>query len=219
MSVHEDKISIDELDQIYGQASNIFYQTSIELAKLGSKVSPLVVFAAGVICMEAGVAATYLEWSKDVIASNPFSDILTSDYIGELLNNERQFTGEYITAAGAGISLTSPLIASCINSVKQSLHSFNTDPLTASFNRVGNFLSDRFKNNNIKDVAEAIVLYREAFEQSTLEPGESLVKAWAKAESRLMEAKGLNNDLHSSSVLNAITELERNAHIVNCNPV
>jgi len=215
---NNDVLSVDELDLIYGQASNLFYQSSIELAKLGSKVSPLVVFATGVICMEAGVAATYLEWSKDVLAANPFSDILNSDYLYELATNKRQFVGEYITAAGASISLTSPLISNCINFVKESLHSINTDPLTQSFNRVGNFLSSRFKENNIMDVAEAIVLYRQAFEQSNANNGESLVNAWQKAEARLMIAKGLSSEEHSSEVLNAITAHESRKNIINCSP-
>ncbi|QIR16603.1 hypothetical protein [Shewanella aestuarii] len=218
MSYRDENRSIDELDAIYGQASNLFYQTSFEISKLGSKVSPWVVFAAGVVCMEAGVAATYLEWSKDVVAANPFSDILTHDYIHQVLSNERQFVGEYVTAAGACISLNSPLIAGCINHIKDYLHNQVTDPLTASFNRVGNFLSDRFKANNIKDVAEAIVLYREAFDRTALEPGESFVKAWERAESRLMEAKGLNSEAHSSSVLHAIIDIEQNAHVVDCSP-
>ncbi|MBO1897562.1 hypothetical protein HNW13_017635 [Shewanella sp. BF02_Schw] len=215
---NNDVKSVDELDSIYAQASNLFYQSSIELAKLGSKVSPLVVLATGVICMESGVAATYLEWSKDLLAANPFSDILNSDYIFELANQKRQFAGEYITAAGASISLASPLIASCINHVKQSLHSIQSDPLTQSFNQVGNFLSSRFKENNIMDVAEAIILYRQAYDNSNGVSGESLVNAWQKAESRLMQAKGLNTDNNASEVLNAITKHEANAHIVNCNP-
>lgn len=215
---NNDVKSVDELDIIYAKASNLFYQSSIELAKLGSKVSPLVVFATGVVCMEAGVAATYLEWSKDVLAANPFSEILNSDYILELATLKRQFVGEYITAAGASISLTSPLIANCINHIQRSLNAINSDPLTQSFNQVGNFLSSRFKENNIMDVAEAIILYRQAFDNSNGVSGDSLVNAWEKAESRLMQAKGLNADNNASEVLNAITKHEAKSHIVNCNP-
>jgi hypothetical protein len=203
-----EKKSVDELDRIYAQASNIFSQTSVEIAKLQYKFSPLVVLSVGLVCMELGTALTFNEWGKDVLAANPFEDIFDSDYLKEIIYGQRDFVGEYITAAGAAIALTSPLIAIAITNTRLALHSINVDPLTAAFNRIGNSLSDKFKTNNVKDVAEAIIAYREAIHDTKLGSEKAFEDAWSRAEGRLMKARGINPDVDSSEILNEITHQE-----------
>lgn len=194
-----------EIDNIVAESSNIFNNASIRFAEGKYKVGALTFAAIGLITMQSGLAITMLELSKDGSMVAPFTDMLKSDYLPQLLTGGRELVGEYVTAAGLGIAGLSAPLAALATKVTSSLHSMASDPLTKIYNMIGNELSQEFKQRNINQIVNGVVLYYDELAKNTPHD-QALLLAWEKINSTLIPAKGMTIDKIAGDVISGINE-------------
>lgn len=194
------KEPLAEIDNIVAESSNIFNNASIRFAEGKYKVGALSFAAIGLITMQTGFAMTMLELSKDGSLVTPFSDMLNADYLPQLLTGGRELVGEYVTAAGLGLAGLSAPLAALATKVTSALHSMASDPLTKIYNMIGNELSEDFKQRNINQIVNGVVLYYDELAKNTPHD-QALLLAWEKIDNTLIQAKGMSTDKIAGDVI------------------
>lgn len=196
----KDKLS--ELDHIVADASNIFNSAAIRFSEGKYKKSAMTVAAFGLMTMQSGLAITMLEIGGDSFA---FSDMLKPDYLSQILNGARQFTGEYVMTAGAAIVGVSSPVAMLATKISTSLHNMASDPLTKLYNIIGNNISDEFRARNINQVINAVTYYYTELSKE-VPHDKALLSAWSRVEESLVEAKGLDMSVIAGDIISSLSD-------------
>jgi hypothetical protein len=197
--------TLQELDNIVAESSNIFNNASIRFAEGKYKVNALTFAALGLVTMESGFAISMLELSKDGSLVLPFADMLKPNYLSELMSGNRELVGEYVSATGLAIAGLSAPMARLATVICSSLHSMASDPLTKLYNMVGNNLSEEFRQRNINQIVNGVALYYQELSKKTPHD-EALSAAWSKIDETLIQAKGMSTDVIAGDVISKLND-------------